>query len=644
MVARRLRAIIGYLFLYALAHIAFAQTGPDNVSLQIERLKSPNAELRLYAADALAKFEDRRAVEPLIAALRDSDPRVRARAADGLGSLKDARGIEPLILLLRDDDEGARFAAEWALEEMHDPRAIAPLIATLRGRSSGTLILAKFGPAAIEPLLTALKDKDPSMRRGAARALLEFPEPGVFAALEATLHDPDTEVRQTALLGLTAKANPRREEIVRATLHDPNPAVRSTALQAVSWIREARMADAVIAALSDPDQGVKLSAAVCLRQADFQDPRATEPLIRLLKDPNLYRDSVQALGASHDPRAADALIALASGTGRWDDRVLAIENLGPSSEPRATEVLVTALQGSDMGLQVAAAEQLGKLRDPRAVAPLAAAVKDPRIGNEAITALGMIGPPAAKTLIGLLDDPRIRYAVITAMINTKDPSVVPPLIALLMTPYPGKPQPYGGVADYRADTAPVRPGTYSAIIDTLGKTGDERAISPLIEYMKNGPIARDRVPQALFDLGPPSIGPLIPLLQDPNEKTRQLAAKALDDLAWAQEKDSRPRDALMAALSTRDTAVIAGAYQFYVGLGAPGSEDALVAALDRFGDEQMAEYFLNCGNVALEDAAFAWGEKRRFHIGQQVYGVVWGKMLKKQAPLLSDDPTDPSGY
>jgi hypothetical protein len=61
----------------------------DNVSLQIARLKSPDPELRQYAADALGKFEDRRATEQLIETLRDSDPHVRMTAMVALAMLKD---------------------------------------------------------------------------------------------------------------------------------------------------------------------------------------------------------------------------------------------------------------------------------------------------------------------------------------------------------------------------------------------------------------------------------------------------------------------------------------------------------------------------------------------------------------------------
>ncbi len=83
------------------------------------------------------------------------------------------------------------------------------------------------------------------------------------------------------------------------------------------------------------------------------------------------------------------------------------------------------------------------------------------------------------------------------------------------------------------------------------------------------------------------------------------------------------KTALLTALKERDLAVIRGAHQFYVSLGQPGSEDVLAESLDRYGDQAMAEYFLNCGDVKLEDAARLWGAKQRWKITQQMYGVTW---------------------
>jgi len=58
---------------------------------------------------------------------------VRASAASALANLGDRRAVEPLIALLREDDLGhARGAAAWALGELGDARAL-PALRALEG-------------------------------------------------------------------------------------------------------------------------------------------------------------------------------------------------------------------------------------------------------------------------------------------------------------------------------------------------------------------------------------------------------------------------------------------------------------------------------------------------------------------------------
>jgi hypothetical protein len=80
----------------------------------------------------------------------------------------------------------------------------------------------------------------------------------------------------------------------------------------------------------------------------------------------------------------------------------------------------------------------------------------------------------------------------------------------------------------------------------------------------------------------------------------------------AKVKDPRVESALLEALSQDDSAVIAGAYPFYIKKGKPGSEDALIEALYRFGNEEMAQNFLNSGDVKLEHAASEWATSHGF--------------------------------
>jgi HEAT repeat protein len=65
-------------------------------------------------------------VDPLIAALDDSDRRHAAAAA--LGALRDPRAVAPLVRVLSGDDSGARAASARALGSIRDPRALEPLI------------------------------------------------------------------------------------------------------------------------------------------------------------------------------------------------------------------------------------------------------------------------------------------------------------------------------------------------------------------------------------------------------------------------------------------------------------------------------------------------------------------------------------
>ena len=60
-----------------------------------------------------------RAVEPLIAALKDSDGDVRRYAARALGQINKARGVEPLIAMLKDVN-GVSRARAYALGKIKD--------------------------------------------------------------------------------------------------------------------------------------------------------------------------------------------------------------------------------------------------------------------------------------------------------------------------------------------------------------------------------------------------------------------------------------------------------------------------------------------------------------------------------------------
>src|SRR5450759_2332909 len=87
----------------------------------------------LFGPPNVEKLKAKRDVKGLIKALGyQKDPAVRRAAAEALGQIGDARAVEPLIAALKDESWGVRRAAAEALGQIGDARAAEPLIAALK--------------------------------------------------------------------------------------------------------------------------------------------------------------------------------------------------------------------------------------------------------------------------------------------------------------------------------------------------------------------------------------------------------------------------------------------------------------------------------------------------------------------------------
>jgi HEAT repeat protein len=149
--------------------------GAPAVESLIIELKDEHSQKRYLVTEALGKIGDARAVEPLIATLKDKH--LRWPAVRALKELGDARSVEPLVTILMKDGDGyIRSDAAKALVKI-GLKATDMLIATLRNehadaRSRAAEVLGEIGDArAVEPLVGLLKDKVSSVRYAAATAL-----------------------------------------------------------------------------------------------------------------------------------------------------------------------------------------------------------------------------------------------------------------------------------------------------------------------------------------------------------------------------------------------------------------------------------------------------------------------------------------
>ncbi len=101
------------------ATVALIEIGEPAVAALIPLIMHPDDEVGELAAKALGEIGDKRAVEPLIAALKDKTREVRRYAAVALGNLGDARAIEPLKEAENDSNFYVRYNAGSALGKIN---------------------------------------------------------------------------------------------------------------------------------------------------------------------------------------------------------------------------------------------------------------------------------------------------------------------------------------------------------------------------------------------------------------------------------------------------------------------------------------------------------------------------------------------
>ncbi|MCK9308183.1 MAG: HEAT repeat domain-containing protein, partial [Methanoculleus sp.] len=218
----------------------------------IEALRSDDGLTRQRAALALGDLGGPGAAEPLIRALGDPMTAVREAAADSLAMLGSA-AVGPLVELLESPEASGRYEESgapggtatvtgpggqtWDIEtrrdlrrvyaaailgEIGDPAAVKPLVGALRGasddlRCQASGALAKFGSEAVEPLTALLTEPDPEVRIVAAGVLGDTGEASAVEPLVAALRDRNPDVRGAAGGALFRIGDAAVEPLIAAT-------------------------------------------------------------------------------------------------------------------------------------------------------------------------------------------------------------------------------------------------------------------------------------------------------------------------------------------------------------------------------------------------------------------------------------------
>ena len=169
--------------------------------------------LRIAAIEAIGEIPDKRAMRPLLAALKSPDPTVCSAAVEVLGRMGDPETIGPIVGALHHADAHVRAT-----------------VAETLGRMDAT--------AAIEPLRAGLRDSNWEVRRATVGALGRLRDKASVSALTVNLDDPDQDVRETAALALGNIGDRQAIGPLVKALKDGQSSVRRIAAATLSRIDE----------------------------------------------------------------------------------------------------------------------------------------------------------------------------------------------------------------------------------------------------------------------------------------------------------------------------------------------------------------------------------------------------------------------
>jgi HEAT repeat protein len=358
---------------------------------------------RAWAANVLGEVGAQRAYPALVRSLDDPDDEVRAKSVTALGRLGDRRAIAPLLdRLVTDPAPFVRVRIASVLGQFGGPEVVDRLVRSLGDaawwvRIRGVEALEQIGTVAEAPLLVALNDPDPEIRRRSAVALERLGVP------ETLLRRIETgEQVEDASQTLTQLAAAGTRELVAELLLHPSSEVRRAIIIAVAQARRSELAPELAQVGSgDPDPSLRALAFDTLRE------------LRVIS-------------------AVSAAMSAVAG-GDVEVRIAALKLIGQVGDRSAADHLRPLTGEADPQIRAAVIEALGKLGERAAQPDFVRLMGDPdplvRRAAVAGAAAGRLRPLAAAIAERLLDeDESVRQAAASALASLGDQSAVPALL------------------------------------------------------------------------------------------------------------------------------------------------------------------------------------------------------------------------
>ncbi|MFY9554311.1 MAG: M56 family metallopeptidase [Blastocatellia bacterium] len=281
---------------------------------------------------------------PAIESLKQPSP--GEQAAIALASMG-SPALEPLTAALNDSNSSVRRNAAWAIGELTNMR---------EGDRSG----------AVPSLILLLNDSDDWVRRSSARALGEIKDERAAEGLIARLSDGHGMVRRESAWALGEMKEERSVgTLCNVLLSDSQPDVRMTTAWALGEMQDNRAVESLCKALlSDADSEVRKTAAWAL--GETKDKRAVEPLCNSLRtdaQSEVRKNAAWALGETKDKRAVETLCNILVSDAQSEVRKITAWALGEIQSPKAVSFLKQALSDPDRHVREKAEWAITEIQD-----------------------------------------------------------------------------------------------------------------------------------------------------------------------------------------------------------------------------------------------------------------------------------------
>jgi HEAT repeat protein len=378
---------------------------------------------------------------------------------------------------------------------------------------------------------------------------------------------------------------------------------------------------------------------------------AVKPLLATLGGGH-RADAAQALLAIGDPSAADGLATALrqSQAEPWDTlgRIAICEALAALGDAKAHKSIVPLLRDPSAEVRASASAALSAL----AWVP---ASEDEQLSfalqAQDWEALGQAGAKALPLLILALDGEQTRDSAVKQIAALGSPAVASLVLAMKDNEPPSERS--RGIAEALAEIGkPAVDQLLAALkskewnvrataVMTLGLLEEPRAAAGVVRFLAVEPGAQSTLiaTDAILALGQPAVEPLYALLAGKDEAARVAAAFAVGSLgaevaervakigraskdrdvrgacAWVLETVGTPEtQAVSSELLGSDPAQAAADYEKLLRAGAARNLWLLVAALERSGDQALANALLNSSTARLARAARLWARGRGFTV------------------------------